>query len=181
MRVGSFTTNRHRHDVSRRGPRGPTPREPLTGCTEASGNWGSLRAKFNFQEQEHPVQANCPGNTSESLIGRQERVGVPAVTASTSSMLGRRRSGLDQALTRGLRRRVPASNGRAPSNTQEAALAWNFSTATPQAAALAKASAHYDLVVVGSGPAAQVTGVLDVDKWTNNRNFLRQTQQAAYS
>lgn len=54
-RVGSFTTNRHRHDVSRRGPRGPTPREPLTGCTEASGNWGSLRAKCNFQEQEHLV------------------------------------------------------------------------------------------------------------------------------
>lgn len=38
---------------------------------------------------------------------------------------------------------MPASYGRAPSSTQ--------------AAALAKASAHYDLVVVGSGPAAQVT------------------------
>ncbi|CAM9950008.1 unnamed protein product, partial [Ectocarpus fasciculatus] len=55
-------------------------------------------------------------------------------------MLGRRHLRLGEALSRGLQRHAPSSCGRASST---------------QAAALAKSSAHYDLVIVGSGPAAQ--------------------------
>ncbi|CAN0370396.1 unnamed protein product [Ectocarpus sp. 6 AP-2014] len=55
-------------------------------------------------------------------------------------MLGRRHLRLGEALSRGLQRHAPSLCGRASST---------------QAAALAKSSAHYDLVIVGSGPAAQ--------------------------
>lgn len=65
---------------------------------------------------------------------------TPSWFALECGMLGRRYLRLGEALSRGLQRHVPSSCGRASST---------------QAAALAKSSAHYDLVIVGSGPAAQ--------------------------
>ncbi|CAM9885697.1 unnamed protein product, partial [Ectocarpus sp. 8 AP-2014] len=60
--------------------------------------------------------------------------------ALEGGMLGRRHLRLGEALSRGLQRHAPSLCGRASST---------------QAAALAKSSAHFDLVIVGSGPAAQ--------------------------
>lgn len=62
-------------------------------------------------------------------------------------MFGRRHVVLGGMLSRGLGKTVPASCARASSS---------------QGALVAKSSAHYDLIIVGSGPAAQMCALESV-------------------